>query len=107
MVVLDEVEMDEVCFRARWVIDEDGGEHVEWLRYIAARERGPGGLGKIVLKELETRTAKGAGQGGGGALSRVELHRFIFRDNGVCLLRPGTIVHTDGAAAYRRLAEKT
>jgi len=98
-----EVEMDEVCFRARWAVDEEGTEKREWMRYIAAWERGPTGLGKMILEKLETRRVKGAGQGGGGQLTAEELHKFIFRENGIVLLRAGTIVHTDGASAYRDL----
>lgn len=95
-----EVEIDEVCFRARWCEDADGRHGVEWLRYIAAFERS---TGRMVLKQLPVRFAKGAGQGGGGSLSPEELHSFIFRPGQQPLLRPGTIVHTDGAAAYRDL----
>ena len=37
-----EVEMDEVCYRARWTTDADGTDVREWVRYIAAYERGTG-----------------------------------------------------------------
>jgi len=95
-----EVELDEICFRARWAQDEDGHWGKEWIRYIAAYERH---TGRIVLKQLPVRFAKGGGQGGGGALSSEELHDFLFRPGGTPLLLPGTIVHTDGARAYRDL----
>ena len=95
-----EVEIDEICFRARWVSDGEDGSCREWQRYIAAFERRSG---KLVLMQLPTRRVKGAGQGGGGSLTSEELHSFIMRDGGVPLLLPGTIVHTDGAMAYRDL----
>jgi hypothetical protein len=94
------VEIDEICFRARWARGADGKWGKEWLRYIAAYERRGG---KIILKQLPVRFAKGGGQGGGGGLSSKELHDFIFRQDGSCILREGTIVHTDGAHAYRDL----
>jgi len=101
-----EVEIDEVCFRARWAEGDDGNWGREWHRYIAAHERHGG---KLVLMALPPRFASGQGQGGGGALSNEELHDFIFRPNsdGLPLLRPGTIVHTDGAKAYRNLDWRT
>ena len=72
----------------------------EWVQYIAACGRHGG---RVVLTCLETRLAKNAGQGGGGGLSREELESSLLRDGGVPLLRPGTIVSTDGVHAYRDL----
>ena len=94
------VEIDEICFRARWVQGDDGIWGREWIRYIAAYERRSG---RVYLKRLETRFSTGSGQGGGGALTSEELYNFIFRPEGGCLLKEGTIVHTDGARAYRDL----
>lgn len=94
------VEIDEVCFRARWARGADGKWGKEWLRYIAAYERRSG---KIILKQLPVRFAKNGGQGGGGGLTAAELHNFIFREDGSSILRVGSIVHTDGAHAYRDL----
>ena len=94
------VEIDEICFRARWARDADNEWGREWSRYIAAYERRSG---RVVLQKLEVRHTKNRGQGGGGPLAPEELHAFIFRPNGSPLLRPGTIVHTDGASAYRDL----
>lgn len=99
-----DVEIDEVCFRARWAREggrDDGEWGREWIRYIAAVQRGRSEV--IVLKKLPSRWARGAGQGGGGSLTSEELHSFIFRLGKPPLLRPGTVVHTDGAAAYRDL----
>ena len=98
-----EVEMDELCFRCKWS-RPDGSWGKEWVRYIAASERHGD---KVVLMKLDTRWSTGAGQGGGGQLSREELYAFIFRPHAPGsppLLRPGTIVHTDGAFAYRDLS---
>ena len=92
-----EVEIDEVCFRARYINDGVVGHCREWQRYVCATERHGG---KVILQKLPTKRVKGAGQGGGGSISREELHAFIFRAGGVPLLRAGTIVHTDGAKAY-------
>ena len=92
-----DVEVDEVCLRARWVM-KDGVWHREWIRYLAAVERGSS---KIVLRQLDTRLVAGAGQGGGGALSNEELLRVVLPPGGPPLFRPGTIVHTDSAKAYR------
>ena len=101
-----EVEIDEVCFRARWKRDGSGAWGKEWHRYIAAHERHGGPL---ILKALPVRFAKGHGQGGGGSLTDEELHDFIMRPGTGAppLLRPGTIVHTDGARAYRNLDWRT
>jgi hypothetical protein len=91
------VEMDEVCFRARWAYsggEEDGTWGKEWIRYIAAFERRSG---RLILKQLPSKFASGGGQGGGGGLTAEELHDFIFRASGVPLLHAGTIVHSDGA----------
>jgi hypothetical protein len=65
-----DVEVDEVCLRARWVLDE-GVWKREWVRYLAAVERGSS---KFVLRKLETRLVAGTGTGGGGALSNEELY---------------------------------
>ena len=53
--------------------------------------------------QLPRRTARGGGQGGGGALTSEELYSFILGRCGPPLLLPGTVVHTDGAKAYRDL----
>ena len=100
-----EVEADEICFRARWVLrtDPDTGNaewYREWVRWLALVERGSC---KIVFRKLETRFAKGNGEGGGGALGNQELLNAIFPPGRRPLLKWGTIVHTDGAKAYRNL----
>ena len=71
------------------------------MRYIAAVERGGHFL---VLMRLPNRQVHGHGQGGGGALSDDKLFQFIFSRSGPPRLRPGSIVHTDAARAYRSLA---
>ena len=101
-----DVEADEVCFRARWVLapDPETGERVwcrEWVRWLAFIERGSS---RIVFRQLETRVVKGDGQGGGGALGNQELHDAIFVPGRPPLLKWGTVLHTDGAKAYRNLA---
>lgn len=100
------VEIDEICFRARWVLGErdpvtgDREWCREWVRWMALVERGSE---KIVFRKLETRVVKGNGEGGGGALGNQELLDAIFPSGRRPLLKWGTIVHTDGAKAYRNL----
>ena len=48
-------------------------------------------------------TGASVGGRGGGQISNEELHDFIFPAGREALLRPGTIVHTDSAGAYRNL----
>ena len=56
-----------------------------------------------VLRRLEVRQVAGTGKGGGGSLSNEELESVILPPGAPPLLRPGTIVHTDSAKAYRNL----
>ena len=93
------MEIDEVCFRAK-ASTQDGKTVTVAYRWIAAVERGSD---RIVYKELPARMVRGAGQGGGGALSAAELESFILPAGRPPLLQPGTVVHTDSAWAYRDL----
>ena len=95
-----DVEIGEVCFRARVVRFADGTLGKEWRRYIAFVERG---ARKMVLRPLPLKYARGSGQGGGGQLQDEELYAAIFPEGRPPLLRPGTVVHTDSAGAYRNL----
>ena len=96
-----EVEMDEVCFRTKAVkvpvqIDEDLWQdkvYVQVLRYLGIFERVSF---RYVLVELPDSFVKA---GGGGPIRKSELWRVLRTG----MVLPGSIIHTDSAAAYSDL----
>jgi hypothetical protein len=52
---------------------------------------------------LEERATHGAGQGGGGSLAIAEMKRNFILPGGRYRIAPGTILHTDGTKAYRKI----
>jgi hypothetical protein len=97
-----DVEIDEVCFRAKWTRLSDGTTGKTWMRYVVAMERDGDDM---VVMQLKPRFAKGGGQGGGGPIDDEELAAFVLRENGsgIPLFRVGSFVHSDSARPYRNL----
>ena len=93
-------EADEVAFRYRAVVMEDGETKIEWMRYIGVLRRGSA---KIYLHELPLRYTGGAGQGGGGAISVDELDDVFRVDTDDPLIAAESVLHTDSAKSYKRL----
>ena len=103
-------EMDEICFRSKKCLGDDLEGKVVWWRYLAAARRGSS---LVYVAELEDRITAG-GQGGGGKISDAEVEAHVLRgwlhEQGQVprpLVAPWSIIHTDGAEAYRRLHRKT
>ena len=103
-------EMDEVSFRSKKVeVVQDDGQVVPktlWWRFLAAGRRGSS---LVYLADLEDRLTE-AGQGGGGKISDSEVEHHILREwlrelghQPRPLLAPWSVLHTDGADAYRKL----
>ena len=107
-------EADELCFRSKKVFlqDEAGGisEKVMWIRFLSVVRRGSS---LVYFNDLEDRYTE-AGKGGGGKIQEEEVaHHFLrawLRDIGVeprPLLARWSVLHIDGADAYRELHHET
>ena len=97
-----DVEIDEVSFRAHPVTILVEGilrRLIEWIRYIMIAQRG---RREFVLRRLESRYVKNAGQGGGGQLADRELQQAIL-GRGAATLAWGSVVHSDGCKTYSNL----
>lgn len=102
-------EADEICFRSKRVHVAEGNlltEKVQWIRFLAVSRRGSS---LIYLNDLEDRITA-AGKGGGGKILECEVeHHFLrewqreFGRTPRPLLAPWSVLHTDGADAYRKL----
>ena len=89
-------EIDEVAFRQNCC--EPGTDSIVWTRYIVAARRGSS---HVYIGRLEDRPTKGTGTGGGGSLARHELVEHTRQLSIQPLFRPGSVIHTDGAKAYK------
>ena len=89
--------MHEIAFRCKAETDLDGELKLWWLR-LARR-----GSSKMFLAKLPDRPVKGQGQGGGGALSKVELKDVLQAEMMSPRLIPESIFHTDSAKAYKQV----
>ena len=92
-----DVEMDEVNFRTQEVF-EGGERKFRMQRYLCAAERHSR---KYVLVPLPEKFVKSGSRT--GAITNEELYQAMFPAGRPPLLLPGTVVHTDGAKAYRNL----
>ena len=107
-------EADEICFRSKRVeVENDEGESeqkIMWIRFLSVARRGSS---LVYFNDLEDRYTA-AGQGGGGKIQETEVaHHFLrawLRDLGHeprPLLARWSVLHTDGADAYRKLHRET
>jgi hypothetical protein len=107
-------EADEVSFRSKKVFlegeAEEGAEKVMWIRFLSVARRGSS---LVYFNDLEDRYTA-AGKGGGGKITEEEVgHHFLrawLRDLGhepKPLLARWSVLHTDGADAYRKLHRET
>jgi hypothetical protein len=107
-------EMDEFSFRSKKesIVDTEGNqvEKTFWWRFLGGARRGSS---LVYLAELDDRFVDGA-QGGGGKIGELEVKQHILREwlrplghVPRPLLAPWSILHTDGADAYRKLHRET
>jgi hypothetical protein len=95
-----DVEMHEIPFRTMEVKNSSGEEGHAWLRFVGAVRRGSS---VVYLGELPVTFTKGAGQGGGGAISEQELWDHMRADTDFPVVQKGSIVHTDRVKSYAHL----
>lgn len=95
-----QVEADEIALRALHSVSPDGEPITTWVRLFGLCQRGST---RMVLIPLPDRETRGAGQGGGGALSIEELATVLEVGSDNPRLVPQSILHTDSAKAYRHV----
>eukprot|EP00973_Karenia_brevis_P019336 2651367-Karenia_brevis.AAC.1 len=107
-------ESDEMSFRSKTVqVPNKAGDYEEkvlWIQFLSVARRGSS---LVYFKALEDRYTA-AGKGGGGKIAHEEVEEHFLREYlkryGIQprpLLAPWSVLHTDGADAYRLLHRVT